>query len=339
MLSQFSSRINRAIESLARSGADCGLAMKRENIYYLTGFFPTATCALLLKEEPLLLVSEMDAKLADKSSIEHKIVKRFDQEFKALKHRSIAVEKNFVSIDFYGKYLKGKKVHDLDFMEKMRMRKDKNEIKQIEHAIEILADAMKLAREKSQNKNSITEAELAAEVERCIRVKAKSAFETIVASGANSAIPHHSSANKKIAQGEVVLIDAGVNFNHYNSDATRTFSLGSNKKFSETHEIVAEAQKAGIKQCRAGNKIKNVDIAVRKVFKEYGVLEHFSHSSGHGIGLEVHEAPALRSDAKGKFENGMVVTVEPGIYRDFGVRIEDMVLIDGAPKILTRVIK
>jgi len=229
-------------------------------------------------------------------------------------------------MDFYERYLKGKEISDLRFIEDMRKIKDKEEIKRIRKAVKVAEDAIK-----EIDLEGKTEREVAASLEYFIKKKAEVAFNAVVASGRNSAIPHHKPSDRRIKPGEPVIIDFGARIDNYNSDLSRTISSD-----SEVYAAVEEAQRAGVKECFEGNEIKNADLAVREVLRKHGLEEYFLHSSGHGIGLEVHEPPKVSKDVKGRFERGMVVTIEPGVYRDSGIRIEDMVLIGKKPKILSR---
>ncbi len=323
-------RLNAALEHVNEMGIECGIVLKPENIFYLTGFFPSSQAALLLTQEPLLLVSKMDAKLASKCCVEFRVFEKFENELK-LEYRNIGIEKKYASFEFCEKYLTGKNIQDLDFTEEMRKIKDRGEIEKIKKAVKIAGDALAEAADALEGK---TEREVAALAEYAIKMRAETAFEAIVASGKNSSVPHHRSTGRKIKPGEAVVIDIGARVGYYNCDISRT--LNSNP---DTYGAVVEAQRAGIKECCAGNEIKNADSAVRSVLREYGFEEFFLHSSGHGIGIEVHEAPKIAKDTEGKFQAGMVVTLEPGVYRDFGVRIEDMILVGKKPEILSRKVK
>lgn len=325
-------RLERALDAMKEHGLECGIVLKPENIYYLANFYPTAMAALLLKEEPLLIVSKMDSGLAEAAKVEFKAVEKFEAEFN-LEYDKIGVEKKYASIEFYEKHLKGKEVHNLEFIEEMRKYKEKEEIKKMKRAARITEEVMKSAADELIGKK---ERDVAALAEYKIKEKAELAFDAIVAAGENSAVPHHTPGDKKIRARDVVILDMGAQVEHYNADVTRTFCLGSEP---ELYSIALEAQKAAIQECYAGNEVRNADLAAREVLREYGWEEYFLHSTGHGIGLEVHEPPRLTKDAKGRFEKDMVVTVEPGIYKEYGVRIEDMVLVRKRPVLLTKLRK
>jgi Xaa-Pro dipeptidase len=326
-------RIQRALDFLGKKDIECGVVLKPQNIRYLTGFAPTSRALLLLKDPPLLMVSDMDAALAKKTSMDVKVIKSLKRALK-LNYKEVGVEKDTMPLGFREKYLKGKKVSDMDFIRKMRASKDAEEIESIRKAAEI-SDAV-MGEAESILGGGKTERQCAAEIEFLIKTWAKPAFDVIVANGENSIFPHHRLTNKTVDSNYPTIVDLGARVNGYHTDMTRTFFSDSTKGFGEVYRIVLEAQKAGIKECYAGNELKNPDIAVRGVLKEYGLEKHFLHATGHGVGLEIHEPPNVGKRSKGKFEKGMVVTVEPGVYRDFGVRIEDLVLVGKRPEVLTK---
>jgi Xaa-Pro aminopeptidase len=168
----------------------------------------------------------------------------------------------------------------------------------------------------------------------------KPAFDIIIASGARSSMPHCQTNETKAKNNNILLVDMGVVYEGYHSDLTRPIFLG---KMSPLHKkinsIVWEAQRAGIKKAAPGVTCGEVDRACRDVITRYGYGAQFGHSTGHGVGLEIHEAPGVGSKSQTVLKPGMVITVEPGIYLPgkFGVRIEDMVLIkDKGNEVLTR---
>jgi len=181
----------------------------------------------------------------------------------------------------------------------------------------------------------ITELEMAAELEIFWKREGSKglAFEPIIAFGAGSAIPHYKSGPVKLKKGDAILIDIGVNLNHYNSDMTRVLFFGRPKpKLKKVYEIVWEAQERALELCKPGTPLCELDRAARRHIKKSGFEKEFCHSLGHGVGLEIHEAPRIplySSKSKERLEEGMVVTVEPGIYLPGvgGIRIEDTVLI------------
>ena len=184
-------------------------------------------------------------------------------------------------------------------------------------------------------RDGISEIEIARELEIFWKQRGSKtvAFDPIIAFGANSSMPHHRAGPTKLKKGDTVLIDIGVNFNHYHSDMTRVvFFDGADPKILSIYAIVKEAQAAALALCRPGTLIGDLDSAARDLIASHGYGSHFTHSLGHGIGLEIHEGPTLRNVPQVKdipLQAGMVITIEPGIYLPGvgGVRLEDTVVI------------
>ncbi|MCW1959954.1 MAG: Xaa-Pro peptidase family protein [Mycobacterium sp.] len=155
-------------------------------------------------------------------------------------------------------------------------------------------------------------------------------FETIVAAGANSAVPHHRPTDAVLARGDFVKIDFGALVGGYHSDMTRTFVLGNAADWQcEIYGVVSAAQQAGVDAARDGAALSEVDGAARRIIADAGYGDHFGHGLGHGVGLQIHEAPGINSAAAGALRAGSVVTVEPGVYLPDrgGVRIEDTLVV------------
>ncbi|MEE6170208.1 MULTISPECIES: M24 family metallopeptidase [unclassified Mycolicibacterium] len=165
-------------------------------------------------------------------------------------------------------------------------------------------------------------------------------FETIVATGANSAIPHHRPTDAVLAAGDFVKIDFGALVAGYHSDTTRTFVLGQAAQWQrDVYELVATAQEAGCDALAPGAPLSAVDAASRQVIADAGYAENFGHGLGHGVGLQIHEAPGINATAAGTLLAGAAVTVEPGVYLPDrgGVRIEDTLVVgETAPELLSR---
>jgi Xaa-Pro aminopeptidase len=186
-----------------------------------------------------------------------------------------------------------------------------------------------------------TEAEVAVDLEARMRRHGAQgpSFETIVAAGANSAIPHHRPTGAPLAAGDLVKLDFGALVDGYHSDMTRTLVLGPAADWQrELYDLVAAAQAAGTAALAPGAAVAGVDEAARSVVRAAGRGEQFPHGLGHGVGLQIHEAPALAATGAGDLAAGMVVTVEPGVYLPGrgGVRIEDALVVrDGPAELLT----
>jgi Xaa-Pro aminopeptidase len=155
-------------------------------------------------------------------------------------------------------------------------------------------------------------------------------FETIVAGGRRSALPHGRATSQRLPRKGFLTLDFGVILNGYCSDMTRTIFLGQpTRRERFTYDSVLEAQQAAVKAVKPGVSCGDVDEAARSVLRKAGLAEYFTHSTGHGVGLEIHEAPRIARDQSQFLLPGMVVTIEPGVYiaGHFGVRIEDMVVV------------
>ncbi len=187
----------------------------------------------------------------------------------------------------------------------------------------------------------MTEAELAAQLEFQARMAGADAmsFETIVASGKRSALPHGRASMAKLPKRGFVTLDFGVVLDGYCSDMTRTVHLGRpSQRELDVYHSVLEAQEAAVDAVQSGVECQAVDEAARSLLKEDGLDMYFTHSTGHGVGLEIHEGPRVAAKQTQKLEAGMVITVEPGVYIPdaFGIRIEDMVLVtDSGSEVLT----
>ncbi|MBS3813194.1 aminopeptidase P family protein, partial [Candidatus Bipolaricaulota bacterium] len=181
-------------------------------------------------------------------------------------------------------------------------------------------------------KPGMTESEIAVELEFFMKKQGAESvsFDPIVALGANSALPHATPGDREVREGDILLIDMGAKYRGYCSDMTRTVFIGEpTDKMQEVYEIVLEAQEVGLAALGPGESTKEVDGKARDVIEEHGYGDKYGHGLGHGVGLEIHEKPRLAQTEDNVLEEGMVVTVEPGIYLPGwgGVRIEDMVYI------------
>lgn len=227
----------------------------------------------------------------------------------------------------------------LDLVETLRERKDEREVALIEDANGIATRA--LERTLPQVRAGMSELEIAGVLEKALRDEGSEGFPfpSIVASGPRSALPHARSTERRVSAGEFLLLDFGAEIGGYCADVTRTFVVGhAASDQREIYDIVRTANESASRQVRAGMSGRDADAIARDYIQQRGFGELFGHSLGHGLGLEVHEAPRLARTADGALAEGAVITIEPGIYRAGwgGVRIEDDVFLaaDG-PRILT----
>ena len=220
-------------------------------------------------------------------------------------------------------------------VEDLRVVKDAGELALLAHACAITGDAFDAVA--PQIKTGMTERELAVLIERAMieRGAEKPAFDTIVASGPNGAIPHHTPSARAFAPGDMITIDCGARYGGYHADMTRTVVLGPPALWQrDLYALVAAAQQAGIAAAEPGAAVADVDAAARDLITQAGHGEQFSHGLGHGVGLEIHEAPMLGHARPGTLADQVPITVEPGIYLPGrgGVRIEDTLVVrSGTP--------
>ena len=228
-------------------------------------------------------------------------------------------------------------------LEGLRMVKDAGEIARMERAAAIADAALaavlpKLAAAGGATRSgrarpALTESRFAAFLDHAMRERGaeESAFETIVASGQNSAKPHARPGDRRIGPGDPVVVDFGAVFDGYRSDMTRTFCVGGlpSGRLAEVFEVVAEAQRVGVRAVRPGVAAGSVDRACREVIAASGWAEQFEHGTGHGVGLDIHEGPSVGPGSTAILVPGTVVTVEPGVYlpETGGVRIEDTLVV------------
>lgn len=226
-------------------------------------------------------------------------------------------------------------------VERLRLVKDETEVEALRMACAAADRALAELVEHGGLRPGRTELEVARELESRMRDNGASgpSFETIVAAGTHSAVPHHRPTDAVLAEGDFVKMDFGALVDGYHSDMTRMVVLGRPADWQrEIYDLVNAAQAAGREAVRVGADVRDIDSAAREVISDAGYGEQFLHGLGHGVGLEVHEAPALSQRGDGTIEDGMAVTVEPGVYLPGrgGVRIEDTLVVrPAAPELLT----
>ena len=223
----------------------------------------------------------------------------------------------------------------------LRMQKDPQELSVMRKAAILAGEALESVL--PMLKPGIRESEVAAEIEYQMRERGAdgASFETIVASGPRGALPHARPTAKKLRKNELVVLDLGAILGHYCSDMTRTVFLGrASRKVRNWYSAVLEAQQAAIARVEAGVTCGEVDAAAREVLKKHHLEAFFVHSTGHGLGLEVHEEPRIARGQETRLQAGNVITIEPGVYVEGagGIRIEDDVVVHaGRSEVLTRV--
>ncbi len=336
---EFSRRRERLLPALKEARAAAFVTTALPNIRYLTGFTGSNGALLMTPDRAILFADpryEIQASLEcdcevniAKGPLTTELLKWANR----LRAKSLAFEQNRISFEDYQqlKHKKGLRLKPLSgIVEKLRAVKSEAEIAAIRASVQLNSAA--LERALRHFRPSMTELDLAAEIDyRMRRLGAdRPAFETIVASGPRAALPHAHPTRQPIQPNELLLIDMGATVAGYASDMTRTHAVGKPApKIRRMYEAVLESQLAAIAAVRPGVTCSSVDRAAREVLRRYGLDKLFVHSTGHGLGLEIHEAPRLGRKEKTKLEAGMAVTIEPGAYLEgvAGIRIEDTVVV------------
>ncbi|WP_226035046.1 M24 family metallopeptidase [Aquibacillus saliphilus] len=306
------------------------------NRRYVSGFDGTAGLILLSQEAAMLITDFRYIEQATEQAkgfqiIEHKqpISLEVSEQVKQLNLKRVGFEKDDLTYGIYEQYkddIAAELVPTRGLVEKLRLVKTEDEIKIMKKAAEIADKAFEHIL--TFIKPGVKEIDVSNELEFYMRKlgATSSSFDIIVASGYRSALPHGVASDKKIKTGELVTLDFGALYNGYCSDITRTVAVGEiSEELNTIYHTVLEAQLKGMKGIKAGITAKEADALTRDHIKEKGFGDYFGHSTGHGLGLEVHEGPGLSFRSNQVLEEGMVVTVEPGIYIQGvgGCRIED----------------
>lgn len=349
-------RRDRLKARLAAADLDALLVSDLVNVRYLSGFTGSNAALLVFADDtpPVLATDSRYRTQAARQApdvevtIERACGRHLVGRAVAADARRIGFESHVVTVDGYdglacalddGAVL----VRAAGLVEGLREVKDAGEVALLRLACEAADTALAVLVAGGGLRAGRTERAVARELEALMLESGADgpSFETIVAAGPNSAIPHHRPTDAELAAGDFVKIDFGALVGGYHSDVTRTFVLG--PKAAEwqrdIYDLVSDAQRAGLAALERGNVLAEVDAAARRVIAEAGYGDHFGHGLGHGVGLQIHEAPGINSAAVGALRAGSVVTVEPGVYLPGrgGVRIEDTVLVaERGPESLSR---
>ncbi|HHV98077.1 MAG TPA: aminopeptidase P family protein [Clostridiaceae bacterium] len=347
----YGKRLSGLRAKLRELNADAALITKRENYRYLSGF--TGTFAnLIITQDSAFLITDFryveqaaeQAKLFEIIQYTGKLEDTLNELLISQNVNILGFEESYLSFAEYSKYKLKFSVKELiplgRAVEELRMVKDETEIDILRKAVQIADNAF--THILGYIKPGLTELEIAAEIEYFMKKQGAegASFETIVASGVRSSMPHGVASEKKVEQGDVITMDFGAIYKGYCSDMTRTVFMGRpGKEMEKIYNIVLEAQLKSLEGAHKGLKGREIDHIARKIITDAGYGENFGHSLGHGVGLEIHEEPRFSPSSNQVIENGMAVTVEPGIYVAGlgGVRIEDLIIINGRnPIVLTK---
>lgn len=333
-------RLKKVRDRFNELGIDGLLITNSKNRRYMTGFTGTAGIVIISPAKAVFItdfryVEQTKNQVQNYDIVQHKgpIHEEVAKLVKDLGIKHLGFEQDemtFGTFKIYENAVSAKMVPISGVIEKLRLIKTDQEL-------QILKEAAAIADQAFEHiikviKPGITELEVSNELEFFMRKKGatSTSFDTIVASGYRSALPHGVASDKVIKSGELVTLDFGAYYKGYCSDMTRTVGVGEiNDDLKNIYNIVLQAQLLGMNEIKAGMTGKQADALTRDYISAKGYGEYFGHSTGHGIGLDIHEGPALSIKSDTLLEPGMVVTVEPGIYLEGvgGVRIEDDIVI------------
>ncbi|MGE2689882.1 aminopeptidase P family protein [Mycolicibacterium pulveris] len=351
-----SQRRARLRERLAAADLDAMLITNLVNVRYLAGF-TGSNAALLVRVDSETPVLATDGRYRTQAAqqapdaeivIERACAAHLARRAAADSIRRLGFESHVVTVDTHTALVDAagdgvELVRAAGTVEALREVKDAGEVALLRLACEAADAALTDLVTRGGLRAGRTEKEVRRELESLMLDHGADgpSFETIVATGANSAIPHHRPTDAVLAAGDFVKIDFGALVSGYHSDMTRTFVLGPIADWQrEIYDLVATAQRAGREALVPGASLRDVDAASRQVIADAGYAENFGHGLGHGVGLQIHEAPGIGAASAGTLLAGSAVTVEPGVYLPDrgGVRIEDTLVVgeSGTPDLLTR---
>ena len=339
--SEFARRTAQVVEGLKERALDALLVTGLPNLRYLSGFTGDNGMLLVLPGQTILFTDpRYEIQAAQETACELRIAKgamtvEVAGALARLGPRHVGYEPARITCEVHeslNSRLPPRVALEAagGWIEELRMVKSPEEIERIRRSV--LTNSRAFEQAVARVRVGMKELDLAPEVEyRMRRLGAeKPAFETIVAAGARSALPHAQPTSARMGAGDLVVVDMGAFQEGYASDMTRMLFLGSaGRQVKRMYRAVLEAQLAATAAVRAGVNVATVDAAARKVLKAYGLERAFVHSTGHGLGLEIHEAPRIGRTGKGRLKSGMAITIEPGAYLEGfgGIRIEDTVVV------------
>jgi Xaa-Pro aminopeptidase len=333
---------------------DCDtlVAFEPENLFYMTGFWGEAI-GILDNAGTIIIAPELEVSRAKEESVNSKVIKSergkgsISTLLRTVRGKKICTDTNsYDLIQSLKKNLPRVRSSTEPFY-RAREVKDVEEISRLKRASSILDEMYELCVD--EIKIGMSEMEL--QTILMSYAMERGAFATgykstlnplIIAAGPNSALPHAQVTERRFQSGDMIVVDLTLRYKGYVSDATRTFGLGTISNMAKKiYEIVRESQSAGLRKVRSNVCCKSVDDVCRNAISKKGFGKYFIHSTGHGIGLEVHELPNLGPSSNGILTKNMAITVEPGIYipKKFGVRIEDSLIVGNKPDVMHKFTK
>ncbi|QLH08088.1 M24 family metallopeptidase [Candidatus Nitrosotenuis sp. DW1] len=336
-------------------GLDCDVlvSFEPENLYYMTGFWGEAIGILEKNGQTTIISPELEVGRAEEESVDCKVITAergvglISSLASKVKNSKVCTDcQNYPTMESLKKSISSIK-YSTDPFYRAREVKDSKEITILKKASQIIDEMYELCVKKI--KTGLRESELqsilmsfAMEREMFSTGYRSTLNPLIIAGGPNGALPHAQVTRRKFARGDMIVVDLTLRYKGYVSDATRTFGLGTiSDNAKEVYEIVKESQRVGLKNVRIGASCKSIDDACRNYIDKKNYGQYFIHSTGHGIGLEVHEFPTISQKSQTILQKDMAITVEPGIYipKKFGVRIEDSVIVKDRPMVLHKFTK
>ncbi len=318
-------KINKIQNQLQNYEIDGLLITKKENRQYATGFTGSAGVVLVSADTAVFItdfryVDQAKSQIKDAEIIMHKgnLEEAVANQVSKLNIQKLGIEDNHMTLQQFKKlqqYMQSEMVPVCEIIENIRLIKDTPEIETMKIAANIADEAFHHII--TFLKPGISENDVRDELEFFMRKKGatSSSFQIIVASGVRSSLPHGVASNKIIERGDIVTLDFGALYDGYCSDITRTVAIGEpSEEFKKIYNVVREALKRGTEAIKPGETAKSIDDITREYITKHGYGQYFGHSTGHGLGLEIHEPLRLSQESKATLEEGMVVTVEPGIY-------------------------
>jgi Xaa-Pro aminopeptidase len=335
-------RLKELQRRLAAERLDCFVVTHLPNIFYLCGFTGSAGAlvvnsagATLLTDSRYTIQASQEACGVAVRIVGGPLDEAITAETRGRRRTRVGFEPAHLTVEQHARLVgaAGKTVEWVGLpgaVEKLRMVKDPEEVQRMRASARLISEVFEEL--VSLMKPGVRERDLAAEADFRMRRKGASgpAFDTIVASGKRAALPHAHPSSKPLGKNELVVFDLGAILAGYCSDLTRTVFLGrSQTRVRRWYRAVLEAQEAARETLRPGVAAGSVDAAARRILKRYGLDRRFTHNTGHGLGIEVHEGPRLGRNEKARITTGHVVTLEPGVYVEGvgGIRVEDDVLV------------
>ena len=339
----FQKRNQQLRDKLSEIGLDGILVTRPENVFYLIGINNLEGVYFLHKDGALLFTDFRYFGLVKDKEVFFDIVqcKNFQKDmgdwFKKNDFKNIGFESGHLAFETHKNWKKSFTsiilIPCIDLVEGLRLVKDKYEQAHIKMSAKILGEVMDEIPEMIKKNPDMTERDLSIELDYQMKTSGaqRSAFDIIVASDERSAFPHATPTDHIIEKADLLLVDCGAVYEGYHTDMTRVMMLQANHnhRIQEIYAVVRDAQVAAMSIVSPGTPAKEIDMAARDVIKKAGFAEYFGHGTGHGVGLMIHEEPKINMRSEAILKEGMVFTIEPGIYlqNEFGIRWEDMVLV------------